>query len=84
MALYIPHSIFHLAWLLYVRPETFGPYYVASSEMKRILGGYNLYIIVYIEVLLSPAQYRKECLDYLLWIIINLLNPTGHVMHQPV
>jgi len=27
MALYkfIPHSIFHLAWLLYVRPETFGP-----------------------------------------------------------
>ena len=28
MALYIPHSIFHLAPLLYVRPETFGPYYV--------------------------------------------------------
>jgi len=25
MALYIPRSIFHLAWLLYVRPETFGP-----------------------------------------------------------
>ena len=28
MALYIPHSIFHLALLLYVRPETFGPCYV--------------------------------------------------------
>ena len=28
MALYIPHSIFRLARLLYVRPETFGPYYV--------------------------------------------------------
>ena len=28
MALYIPRSIFHLARLLYVRPETFGPYYV--------------------------------------------------------
>ena len=28
MALYIPHSIFHLAQLLYVRPETFEPYYV--------------------------------------------------------
>ena len=28
MALYIPHNIFHLARLLYVRPETFGPYYV--------------------------------------------------------
>ena len=30
MALYIPHSIFHLARLLYVRPETFGPYYVQN------------------------------------------------------
>ena len=28
MALYIPHSIFHLVRLLYVRLETFGPYYV--------------------------------------------------------
>jgi hypothetical protein len=28
MALYIPYSIFHLARLLYVRPETLGPYYV--------------------------------------------------------
>ena len=28
MALYIPHSIFHLARLFYVRPETFVPYYV--------------------------------------------------------
>ena len=28
MALYIPHSIFHLARLLYVRPQSFGPYYV--------------------------------------------------------
>ena len=31
MALYIPHSIFHLGRLLYVRPETFGPYYVAVA-----------------------------------------------------
>ena len=28
MALHTPHSIFHLARLLYVRPVTFGPYYV--------------------------------------------------------
>ena len=28
MALYITHSIFHLARLLYVRPETFEPYYL--------------------------------------------------------
>jgi hypothetical protein len=31
MALYISHSVFHLARLLYVRPETFGPYYVSPS-----------------------------------------------------
>ena len=31
MALYIPHSIFHLARLLYVRPETFGLYYVVLT-----------------------------------------------------
>ena len=39
MALYIPHSIFHLARLLYVRPETFGPYYVIGS-------GANINLIV--------------------------------------
>ena len=37
MALYIPHSIFHLARLLYVRPETFGPYYVRTAqEIKKV------------------------------------------------
>ena len=30
MALYIPHSIFHLVRLLYVRPEMFGPHYVSA------------------------------------------------------
>ena len=33
MALYIPHSIFNLARLLYVRPETFGPYYVQLLDL---------------------------------------------------
>jgi hypothetical protein len=38
MALYIPHSIFHLARLLYVRPETFGSYYVGhSTDLYRLL-----------------------------------------------
>ena len=36
MALYIPHSIFHLARLLYVRPETFGPRYVAVPQRRRM------------------------------------------------
>ena len=33
MALYIPHSIFHSARLFYVRPETFGRYYVAKNSL---------------------------------------------------
>ena len=37
MALYIPHSIFHLARLLYVRPETFGPYYVGGLILNKHL-----------------------------------------------
>jgi hypothetical protein len=40
MALYIPHSIFHLARLLYVRPETFGPYcvsFITSSTQTPLL-----------------------------------------------
>ena len=36
MALYVPHSIFHLARLLYVRPETFGPYYVRYEVSKAV------------------------------------------------
>ena len=34
MALYIPHSIFLLARLMYVRPETFGPYYVRLNTQR--------------------------------------------------
>ena len=34
MALYIPHSVFHLARLLYVRPENFGTYYVHMCNIK--------------------------------------------------
>ena len=36
MTLYIPHSIFHLARLLYVRPETFGPYYVCTTKFNLL------------------------------------------------
>jgi hypothetical protein len=37
MALYIPHSIFHLARLFYVRPETSGPYYVQRDFFEVII-----------------------------------------------
>ena len=41
MALYIPHSIFHLARLLYVRPETFGPS-VASDDTRQKYAGMEI------------------------------------------
>jgi len=34
MALYIPHNIFHLARLLYVRPENFGPSLVCCDNLE--------------------------------------------------
>ena len=37
MALYIPHSFFHLVRLLYVRPETFGSYYVFNAILKQLV-----------------------------------------------
>ena len=43
MALYIPHSIFHLARLLYVRPETFGPHYVCLRLHNFPSGGLGTY-----------------------------------------
>ena len=46
MALYIPHSIFHLARLMYVRPETFGPYYVVSSTTVVRLETFGPYYVV--------------------------------------
>ena len=36
MALYIPHSIFHSARLLYVMPETFEPYCVRHHLMYSL------------------------------------------------
>ena len=41
MALYIPHSIFRLARLLYVRPETFGPYYVYRDKTRLKLCSFH-------------------------------------------
>ena len=46
MALYIPHSIFHLARLLYVRPETFGPCYV-SQTMNSVQHNMEKNVIAY-------------------------------------
>ena len=51
MALYIAYSIFHLARLLYVRPETFGPYYVEHlMENKSLITRFSCILLVYIHI----------------------------------
>ena len=46
MALYIPHSIFHLTRLLYVRPENFGTYYVRfyGAETWKFRKVYQIFL----------------------------------------
>ena len=56
MALYIPHSIFHLARLLYVRPETFGPKYVIRVE--GFIGIYFQLCLEYQSWIFLEAQKR--------------------------
>ena len=41
MALNIPYSIFHLARLLYVTLETFGPYYVQRRAMENLVMSFH-------------------------------------------
>ena len=56
MALYIPHSIFHLARLLCVSSETFGPYYVyliLCEEIQKIPAP------VYYNSVFSYVHYTK-------------------------
>ena len=48
MALYIPQGIFHLARLLYVRPETFGPYYVCTDVRMHAYMYICMYVCMYI------------------------------------
>ena len=68
MALYIPHSIFHLARLLYVRPETFGSYYVYFTRKEtgpkcqkilvrrnRVLTYYVQYIYIHIYIYMDKG-----------------------------
>jgi hypothetical protein len=60
MALYIPHSIFHLARLLYVRPETFGPYYVHFITSQKSEGLYYIAVEVwYLATVSTPMSFDK-------------------------
>ena len=63
MALYIPHSIFHVARLLYVRPETFGPYCVhlfPSETLWPVLGWpLPLPLVIYF-FYLATRQYKTS------------------------
>ena len=61
MALYIPHSIFHLARLLYVRPETFGPYYVCCYNDNCITNYTVLLYDIHIFMLVALQGVYQLC-----------------------
>ena len=68
MALYIPHSIFHLARLLYVRPETFGPYYVnvlllVILQNKKMRVTYIKIIFLYFVITIYPTMHLLQNRD---------------------
>ena len=63
MVLYIPCSIFHLARLLYVRPETFGPTLVLLPTCKE-LDNKQIYSKVRSEVL-GPVTRQNKIVPFL-------------------
>ena len=76
MALYIPHSIFHLARLLYVRPETFGLYYVYlyCPNMSSWRGQVELYIFRRVRKIARSDSFRHICPSS--W---NISTPSGRI-----
>ena len=85
MALYIPHSIFHLALLLYVRPQTFGPYYVAcvSSHpykqcMIRHYHGYKL--IGYVAGPFSIRCFVRQGCRMSMLLFALIMNPLLYLL----
>ena len=63
MALYIPHSIFRLARLLYVRPEPFGPYYIltAFERPPEITCMYFGNKEIYLHFKISSVLFSTKC-----------------------
>ena len=66
MALYIPHGIFHLARLLYVRPETFGPTLVGLPSGPFSSGSSTQTVCAF---LLSPIL--ATCLTHFIHLAFN-------------
>ena len=94
MALYIPHSIFHLARLLYVRPETFGPHYVLSSLstyyqttcLPTISKAPVFFLTVCINVrniISSAAWIIRWCVPHSISVLFRLLGTSReHILKQ--
>ena len=88
MALYIPHSIFHLTRLLYVKPEILDPttyYHYGLLWLSSLLPlplpplwvsrplFLHYYVYYYNCYCRSAQHHNKQCLN---WIIINVASTT--------
>ena len=67
MALYVPHSIFHLARLLCVRPENFGPYYVIVYDARYI----NCQNYGYVENI-GVETTKRQGWKYWIWFSLSV------------
>ena len=76
MALYIPHSIFHLARLLYVRLETFGPYYVRKMQVALGRKQLQFFQIKYQFVRVNPLNAELNPIRHLLALV-----GARHIVH---
>ena len=78
MALYIPHSIFHLARLLYVRPETFGPYYVPDFYPETLIYKYKTVrrhiprhsVVSFTVLSFNPVRIEILCLNFIILMLV--------------
>jgi len=72
MALYIPQSILHLARSLYVRPETYGPNYVALASYDPLV------VCMYEEGIVQSATVKYDSSDK------HLGNPCLHFRNYSI
>ena len=61
MALCIPHSVFHLARLLYVRPENFGPYYGSLALLNTTCKNLKKLRTTFFCVIFSVQEVSQVC-----------------------
>ena len=81
MVLYIPCSIFHLAWLLYVRPETSEPYHVHDILTFLLQLSLKMLVTLWINKLPYCKRLRSSHLTISVSLIIDFTPKNLSLIH---